>query len=103
MKRDMRKASNKVSGGAANRLAAAGKREDDRITKEIKEHLGNHHEIDTSAIEVDVTAGDVDLTGEVDNPHAKSLSRSIAEQEVSATKSVKTDNLKFRRDSSEAP
>jgi hypothetical protein len=43
------------------------------------------------------------LTGEVDNQHAKSLSRTIAEQEVPGTKNVKADKLKTRRDSSEAP
>ncbi|HEY9716546.1 MAG TPA: BON domain-containing protein [Trichormus sp.] len=102
MQRDQRKSSNKMS-DETKKAAAESKKQDQLITQEVKTHLGNHEEIDTSGVEVDVTAGDVDLTGEVDNRHAQSLSRSIAEQEVPGTKTVKADKLKFRRDSSQAP
>jgi osmotically-inducible protein OsmY len=102
MQRDQRKSSDKTS-EETKKASAETKRQDQRITEAVKTHLDNHEEIDTSGVEVDVIAGDVDLTGEVDNRHAQSLSRSIAEQEVPGTKTVKTDKLKFRRDSSQAP
>jgi osmotically-inducible protein OsmY len=103
MQRDQGKSSKNTSDETSKKAAAASIKQDKRITQEIKQHLGNHEEIDTTGVEVDVTAGEVDLKGEVDNQHAKSLSCTIAEQEVPGTKNVKADKLKFRRDSSQAP
>jgi len=101
MQRDQGQTGKKMSGKIAKSTET--KRQDQKTTAKIKEHLGNHEEIDTSGVKVDVSAGDVDLTGEVDNQHAKSLTCSITEQEIPETKQVKSDKLNYRRDNSEAP
>ena len=88
---------------ASNKQKSERQNADNKLSTEIKTHLINHEEIDTSGVQVDVSDGEVVLQGEVDNAHAKSLTCNITTQEVTGTKHVKSDKLNYKRDNNEAP
>jgi len=75
--------------------------EDNRKADEVKTHIDNHREIDTSDIAVQVDNGHVSLTGDIDNGSAKKLVTEIVNSELSGVKSV-TNDITFRRDMGEA-
>ena len=54
-------------------------RSDERIRDDVSERLADHPEIDASNIEVQVSKGEVTLTGTVDNRRAKRLAEDLAE------------------------
>jgi osmotically-inducible protein OsmY len=62
-------------------------RSDDTILDEVNDRLTDSHFIDASDIEVDVSSGDVILTGNVDSRYAKRMAEDIAES-VSGVKNV---------------
>ena len=62
-------------------------RSDDRIEEDINDRLTDHPYIDASDIEVDVSNGEVVLSGTVDRRHAKRLAEEICEN-ISGVKNV---------------
>ena len=54
-------------------------RSDERIREEINDRLTDHPDIDATEIEVKVQAGEVTLTGTVEDRHAKRLAEDIAD------------------------
>jgi len=62
-------------------------RSDDRIREDINERLTDHPHVDASEIEVTVQAGEVTLTGTVEDRQAKRLAEDIAES-VSGVRDV---------------
>ena len=54
-------------------------RSDDRIKEDINDRLTDHYVIDASDIDVEVTGGEVVLTGTVDSRYEKRLAEDIAE------------------------
>jgi osmotically-inducible protein OsmY len=62
-------------------------RSDDRIRDDINDRLTDHDYLDASDIEVEVNAGEVVLTGTVENRRAKRLAEDIAE-DVSGVRNV---------------
>ena len=56
------------------------KRSDERIREDINEELTRHPEIDATEIEVQVQAGEVTLSGTVDERRSKRLAEDIAER-----------------------
>jgi Flp pilus assembly secretin CpaC len=75
------------SGRHAGRGPKNYKRSDDRIREDINEHLTHHPEVDATEIEVQVSNGEVTLTGTVEHRHAKRMAEDIAEG-VSGVKEV---------------
>ena len=77
--------------GQRGRFAGRGpkgwSRSDDRIREDINERLTDHPEVDASEIEVQVKAGEVTLTGIVEERQAKRIAEDIAEN-VSGVKDV---------------
>jgi osmotically-inducible protein OsmY len=63
------------------------RRSDDRIKEDINERLTQHPDIDAWEIEVQVSSGEVTLTGTVDDRQAKRRAEDVAEQ-VSGVKDV---------------
>jgi osmotically-inducible protein OsmY len=72
------------------------RRSDERIREDINDRLTEHEYLDASDIEVTVVAGDVILSGEVDNRHAKRLAEDIAES-VTGVSNVQ-NNLRVQRE-----
>jgi osmotically-inducible protein OsmY len=62
-------------------------RSDDRILEDINDRLCDNAYIDASEIEVEVTNGDVTLTGSVDNRNSKRLAEDIGDS-VAGVKNV---------------
>lgn len=71
------------------------RRSDERITEEINEKLTQHAQIDASEIEVQVSNGEVTLTGTVDGRQAKRLAEDVAD-EVSGVQEV-NNQLRVKR------
>jgi hypothetical protein len=63
------------------------RRSDERITEEVCERLTRHPEIDASEVEIRVNAGEVTLTGFVEDRYQKRVAEDIAE-EVSGVNDV---------------
>jgi osmotically-inducible protein OsmY len=74
-------------GQFAGRGPKGWQRSDDRIREDINERLTDHPDIDASEIEVQVTRGEVTLTGEVGDRDTKRLAEDIAER-VSGVRDV---------------
>lgn len=54
-------------------------RSDDRIREDVNEALARHDELDASNIEVEVSGGEVTLSGTVTEKHAKRMAEEVAE------------------------
>lgn len=63
------------------------KRSDDRISEDINDRLTDSYYLDASDVEVEVSSGEVVLTGTVDSRYAKRMAEDIAE-DVSGVKNV---------------
>lgn len=72
------------------------RRSDERIREDINDRLTEHDWLDASDVEVSVTAGEVTLSGAVENRHAKRLAEDIAESVVGVTNVQ--NNLRVRRE-----
>jgi|GEM_PF-853868 len=72
------------------------RRPDERIREDINDRLTEHEYLDASDIEVTVIGGEVILSGEVDNRHAKRLAEDIAES-VTGVSNVQ-NNLRVQRE-----
>jgi len=70
-------------------------RSDDRIREDVNDRLTDHPAIDASDVEVNVSNGEVTLSGQVDSRHAKRLAEDIAEQ-VPGVKHLQ-NNLRVRQ------
>jgi osmotically-inducible protein OsmY len=70
-------------GAAMGRFAGRGPkgytRSDERILEDINQRLTDHPDVDASEIDVQVTAGEVTLSGTVDHRHAKRIAEDLAE------------------------
>ncbi len=77
------------------------KRPDDRIREDLSEQLERHPGIDASEIEVQVSQGEVTLTGTVSDRHAKRMAEDVAEH-VSGVRDVQ-NQIRVQRDSANAP
>jgi osmotically-inducible protein OsmY len=66
-------------GGFRGRGPRNYRRADERITEEINDRLTDHDELDAEDIEVNVTSGEVILTGTVDSRESKRLAEDLAE------------------------
>ncbi|MFN6962550.1 MAG: BON domain-containing protein [Pyrinomonadaceae bacterium] len=73
-------------------------RSDERIKEDINDRLTDSHLIDASDIDVEVSGGDVVLTGTVESRYAKRMAEDIAE-EVSGVKNVE-NRIRVNRDQS---
>jgi BON domain len=88
-------------GGEARRGQHAGRgprgyrRSDERIGEDINDRLTEHSEIDAEDIEVQVSDGEVTLTGTVDNRWTKRMAEDVA-YDVSGVTEV-TNNLRTNR------
>jgi hypothetical protein len=87
-------------GRFAGRGPKGWQRPDERIREDINERLTEHPEIDASEIEVQVRAGEVTLTGTVDDRHAKRMAEDLAER-VSGVKDVH-NNIRVQTSSVQA-
>jgi osmotically-inducible protein OsmY len=71
-------------GGVMGRFAGRGPkgytRSDERILEDIHQRLTDHPEVDASEIDVQISGGEVTLSGTVDHRHAKRLAEDIAEE-----------------------
>jgi len=72
------------------------RRSDERIREDINDRLTEHEYLDASDIEVTVVSGEVILSGEVDNRHAKRLAEDIAESVIGV--SNVQNNLRVQRE-----
>jgi osmotically-inducible protein OsmY len=88
---------------AKNAESENAKRLNRKLTDEVRVHLNNHKEIDTTNVDVSAKGTTVNLSGHVDNPHAKRLAGNITEQEIKRVEHVVTDDLAFDRDNNEPP
>jgi hypothetical protein len=75
------------SGRFAGRGPKGWQRSDDRIRDDINERLTRHPDVDATEIDVQVSNGQVTLSGTVDERHARRLAEDIAEG-VSGVKEV---------------
>jgi osmotically-inducible protein OsmY len=82
--------------------AAKTARTDKRTAEDVKVHLDNHKEVDSSDVSVRVSEGSVVLGGEIDNGGAKNLVHNIVSGEVPNIKELRNE-ITARRDVSEAP
>lgn len=69
-------------------------RSDDRIAEDVSDRLSDAHDVDASDIEVTVQAGEVTLSGTVDDRRAKRRAEDVAE-EVSGVRHVQ-NNLRVK-------
>ncbi|MCC7309040.1 MAG: BON domain-containing protein [Acidobacteria bacterium] len=75
------------NGGHRGRGPAGYTRSDDRIKEDINDRLTDYDYIDATEINVDVTGGDVTLTGTVNSRHEKRWAEDLAE-DISGVKNV---------------
>ena len=68
-----------LTGGFAGRGPKGYQRSDERIREDVSDKLMEHPDLDASDIEVQVSQGEVTLTGTVDSRWAKRLAEDIAE------------------------
>lgn len=76
-----------IRGGHRGRGPKNYTRSDERICEEINDRLTEYDYLDASDIEVQVSSGDVTLTGNVDSRYAKRIAEDISE-DVSGVKNV---------------
>ena len=74
------------------------KRSDERIREDVSDRLGEHEYLDCSEIEVNVTNGEVTLTGSVRHRHEKFLAEEVAD-DVSGVSEVH-NQLRVKREQS---
>jgi osmotically-inducible protein OsmY len=72
-------------GGFRGRGPSNYRRSDERITEETNDRLTDHDELDAEDIEVNVTGGEVMLTGTVDSRESKRLAEDLAESVAGVT------------------
>jgi osmotically-inducible protein OsmY len=87
-------------GGYRGRGPRNYRRSDERITEEINDRLTDHDELDAEEIEVNVTGGEVILTGTVDSRESKRLAEDLAES-VAGVMQVQNQLRVSRRDDRE--
>src|ERR1700743_344798 len=73
-------------------------RSDERITEEINDRLTDDHQLDASGIEVNVTNGQVKLSGSVDSRASKRRAEDLAEA-ISGVSNVE-NSIRVNKDKS---
>lgn len=86
--------SHQAQGGHRGRGPKGYKRSDERIKDDVCEKLTDHHEIDASNIEVDVSSGEVTLNGTVGDRYQRRAAEDCVEQ-VSGVSHVQ-NNLRVK-------